>query len=236
MVARLSAFVIWALVAATAVFWGLRLLVRAPAAPSYAVAVGDAAAVRADLSRVLGSAPVATAAAVAAPEVSSRFKLIGIMAPKGTQATAAPAGNGVALIAVDGKPPRAFVVGSQLDGELVLQSVSLRTASIGPAQGAASVKLELPALPAAATGTLAPLSSGSPSTGMPAPPPIVPQPVAPRPGLAPAPMPPAQAMPQPMQQPMPQPIPQPIPQPVEPQQNPPAVAPPPQRDQNLPTK
>jgi general secretion pathway protein C len=222
MVARLSAFVIWALVAATAVFWGLRLLVRAPAAPSYAVAVGDAAAVRADLSRVLGSAPVAAAAAAAAPEVSSRFKLIGIMAPKGVQAAVAPPGSGVALIAIDGKPPKAFVVGSQLDGDLVLQSVSLRTASIGKAQGAASVKLELPALPAAATGSLAPLSSGSPSTGMPAPPPTTtPQPVPPRPGLAPAPMLPPQAMPAPMEQPM------------NAQQNPPAVTPPPQRDQNL---
>ena len=225
MVARLSAFVIWALVAATAVFWGLRLLVRAPAAPSYAVAVGDAAAVRADLSRVLGSAPVAAQATVAAPEVSSRFKLIGIMAPKGAQAATAPDGSGVALIAVDGKPPRAFVVGSPLDANLVLQSVSLRTASIGPAQGPASVKLELPALPAAATGTLAPLASGSPSMGTPVPPPIpAPQAVPARPGLTPAPMPPVQPMPAPMQPP------------VETQQNPPVVAPPPQRDQNLPTK
>jgi len=223
MVARLSAFVIWALVAATAVFWGLRLLVRAPAAPSYAVAVGDAAAVRADLSRVLGSAPVATAAQVAAPEVSSRFKLIGIMAPKGKQAEAAPAGSGVALIAVDGKPPKAFVVGSQLDGDMVLQSVSMRTASIGPAQGAASVKLELPPLPAAATGTLSPLTSGSAGPGMAAAPPTLPQPVPTRPGLAPAPMPPAQAMP-PQQQP------------VEAQPSLPMVAPPPQRDQPLPTK
>lgn len=230
MVARLSAFVIWALVAATAVFWGLRLLVRAPAAPSYAVAVGDAAAVRADLSRVLGSAPVAAAAAVAAPEVSSRFKLLGIMAPKGTQAAAAPSGSGVALIAVDGKPPKAFVVGSQLDGDLVLQSVSLRTASIGPAQGAASVKLELPALPAAATGTLAPFASGSPSPSVPVPPPVAPpQPVPPRPGLAPGQMPPAQMPP-------PQAMPAPMPPPVQAQQNPPVVAPPPQRDQNLPTK
>ena len=53
MLARLSAFVLWALVAATAVFWGLRLLVRAPAAPAYAVAVGDAAAVHGDLARLL---------------------------------------------------------------------------------------------------------------------------------------------------------------------------------------
>jgi len=161
MLSRLSAFVIWALVAATAVFWGLRLAVRAPAAPSYAVAVGDPGAVRADLSRVLGNTPTVTAAAAPPPEASSRFRLIGIMAPKGT---AAPEQRnpGVALIAVDGKPPRAFGVGARLDGDLVLQSVSLRTASIGPAQGGTYVQLELPPLPAAATGTLPAMSTSGP--------------------------------------------------------------------------
>jgi general secretion pathway protein C len=66
--------------------------------------------------------------------------------PEGTGA------YGLALIAVDGKPPRAFAVGSKLDTDLVLQSVGLRTASLGSAQGARSVLLELPALPAPATG------------------------------------------------------------------------------------
>ena len=41
MLARLTAFVIWGLVAATAVFWGLRLLVRPQPAPAYAVAHGS---------------------------------------------------------------------------------------------------------------------------------------------------------------------------------------------------
>ena len=63
-------------------------------------------------------------------------------------------GEGVALIAVDGKPAKAYAVGSRLDGELVLQAVSLRTASIGTAQGAMAVTLELPPLPPPATGTL----------------------------------------------------------------------------------
>ena len=37
MFARLSAFVIWSLVAAAAVFWALRFGVSAPQAPAYAV-------------------------------------------------------------------------------------------------------------------------------------------------------------------------------------------------------
>lgn len=197
MPARLSAFVIWALVAATAVFWGLRLGTRPAEAPPYTVPVGDVAVARGDLSRLLGATPTAAAAAVAAPEVASRFRLLGIMAPKAAAASAQP-GHGVALIAVDGKPPKAFVVGAALDTNLILQSVSLRTAAIGPAQGAAAVTLELPPLVAAATGTLpalgagappnpaAPVAPAAPAFVRPPPPPIVPQPVGQiRPGLAP---------------------------------------------------
>ncbi|WP_298828774.1 type II secretion system protein N [uncultured Piscinibacter sp.] len=150
MLARLTAFVVWALVAATAVFWGLRMLVRPQAAPAYTVPVGDVGALRGDLSRLLGAtatAPSATQAAPA-PELASRFKLIGIMASK------QPDGAGYALIAVDAKPARAYAVGAPLDGDIVLQSVSLRTAAIGPAQGSPAVTLEIPALPAPATGTL----------------------------------------------------------------------------------
>lgn len=149
MLARLTAFVVWALVAATAVFWGLRMLVRPQPAPAYTVAVGDAAAMRGDLSRLLGATPVAsTGPAAPAPELASRFKLIGVMANKQRD------GNGYALIAVDAKPARAYPVGARLDGDIVLQSVTLRSASIGPSQGSAAATLEVPALPPPTTGTL----------------------------------------------------------------------------------
>lgn len=193
---RVCAFVIWAMVAASAVFWGLRLFVRAADAPSHAVPVGGVVAVRGDLSRLLGAAPVATLAApVASPEVTSRFRLVGVMAPR-KSSKATPSGQGVALIAVDGKPPKAYAVGARLDTDLVLQTVSLRSASIGPAQGSPTVKLEIPPLPAPATGTL--------STGIGAAtvnPPTVPVAVPPVPNFA-APViavpqpPPPSAMPQ----------------------------------------
>jgi general secretion pathway protein C len=153
MLARLCAFVIWALVAATAVFWGLRLWVIAPPAPGHAVPVGEAMAPRGDLSRMLGAAPVVAAAAVAAPEAASRFRLIGVMAPR-SAAASATSGAGVALIAVDGKPAKPFAVGAALDGEVTLQSVGLRAASIAMGPGQAPVLLELAPLPAPATGTL----------------------------------------------------------------------------------
>jgi general secretion pathway protein C len=183
MLARLSAFIVWALVAATAVFWGLRMVVRAPAAPAHAVALGEAAAVRGDLSRLLGAAPaVAAAPPLAAPEVSSRFKLVGVMAPKASKQSLAPL-HGVALIAVDGKPAKPFAVGARLDADMVLQSVSLRTASIGPASGAPIVKLEMPPLPPPSTGTLPVL--GAPVPMLQAPIPALPSlPVKPPPGPA----------------------------------------------------
>lgn len=149
MVARLSAFVIWALVAAALVFWGLRLLVRGDPVPANAVVVSTATQARGDLSVLLGAEPVAAVAA--APQISSRFKLLGVMAGRPTPQGNAP---GVALISIDGKPARAFTAGARIEDQLVLQNVSLRSASIGASQGAAAFVLELPALPPPATGTL----------------------------------------------------------------------------------
>ena len=157
MLARLCAFVLWALVAATAVFWGLRLLVRAPAAPPAAVVAGDAASPRVDLTRLLGAVPVALAVPVAQVDANARFRLLGIMAPK--PSATGPA-HGVALIAVDGKLPKAFRVGATVDGDMLLQSVSLRSAALGRARGGPGFTLELPPLPGAATGTLPAAVSG----------------------------------------------------------------------------
>ena len=157
MLARLCAFVLWALVAATAVFWGLRLLVQSASAPPAAVVVSDSASPRVDLSRLLGVAPAAPVAPVAQVDANARFRLLGIMAPK--LAAAGPA-HGVALIAVDGKLPKAFRVGATVDGETLLQSVSLRSAALGSARGGPGFTLELPPLPGVATGTLPAALSG----------------------------------------------------------------------------
>ena len=158
MTARLFAFAVWAALAASVAFWGLRLLVTSPATPTQAVAVSDGAAANGDVSRLLGVSPkpVDNEAQVVAPEIASRFRLTGVMAPR-SNATSA---QGVALISVDGKPPRAFGVGARVDGDLLLQAVSLRTASIGVAQAAPSIVLELPALPPPATGSLPPAGLG----------------------------------------------------------------------------
>ena len=161
MLTRLSAFVIWALIAATAVFWALRLFVHPAPPPAHAVALSDSGAGRADLTRLFGATRVVVAA-VPEAQASSRFRILGIVAPRPTSA-GAPGEGGVAVIAVDGKPARAFKVGSRIDNDLVLQSVSLRTASIGPARGAGpAVLLQIPPLAMPAAGVL-------PRIGMPVP-------------------------------------------------------------------
>jgi general secretion pathway protein C len=193
MMARLSAFVIWALVAAALVFWGMRLVVRADPVPLNAAVVGESTSARGDLSRLFGAEPVAQVAA--APAASSRFRLLGVMAAKPGPEGVTP---GVALISIDGKPARAFTAGARVEDQLVLQNVSLRTASIGVDKGPTSFVLELPALPPPATGTLpratmdqfgpapAPAPLGPPIAvpGIPVPGAQAPSPATPRPAPA----------------------------------------------------
>lgn len=142
MKARLLAFVIWAAVAASAVFWLLRLWASSPAAPPNVVQVATAAPARGNLDTVFGAPKAASpTAAPVEPALASRFKLLGVAAPREGGDT-----TGLALIAVDGKPARGFKVGTVIDGDLVLQSVHARGAALGTRGAAPAVSLELPAL------------------------------------------------------------------------------------------
>jgi general secretion pathway protein C len=181
MLSRTLTFVVWALVAASAVFWGMKLLARPLAVPANATVAARAPAVAGDLSGLFGvkpapAAPVVEDAAPPPPE-SSRFQLLGVVA-----ARHAARAQGVALIAVDGKLPRAYRVGAVVDGDLVLQSVQSRAVSIGRRGGVAEVSLELPSLPPPATGVpgvaaVAPMAQpGLPPPGMPGMPPGMPSP------------------------------------------------------------
>jgi len=156
---RLLAFLIWAGVAASAVFWLLRLWTTSPTAPPHTTVVSGGGPARGDLTRVFGAppAPAGPAAAPAEPALASRFKLLGVAAPRDSADKI-----GLALIAVDGKPARGFKVGAVVDGDMVLQSVHPRGASVGAPGAAPSLTLELPPLPGAV---------GAPRPGTPLPPP-----------------------------------------------------------------
>lgn len=184
MPSRLSAFVIWAVVALSATYWALRLLAASAAVPSHAAPASIAMAPRADLGRLLGAADAPAVAGAAAPaETSSRYKLVGVAAPTSGSAD----DGGVALIAVDGKPARPFRLGATVDGDLALVAVEQRSASLGSRGGAPTMVLELPRLPPPATGNLppAPTLSGATPAQPPAAPAATPAPPVPAaPGLA----------------------------------------------------
>ena len=128
MFARGWSFAVWALVAGSALFWGLRLFVKAPQAPAQTAVAELGAGARGDLTRVFGPDPVAVPqAAEPEPVADARFQLIGVVSPRGGDAN----GQGLALIAVDGKPAKAYRVGSVVDGQTVLQSVQSRGAALG---------------------------------------------------------------------------------------------------------
>ena len=87
-----------------------------------------------DVARALG-------AQASLPEISiaqsSRFELMGVVA--------GASGQGSALIAVDGQPPRAFLVGQAVADGLVLQSLGVKQAQLGAnPQGTALFSLRLP--------------------------------------------------------------------------------------------
>jgi len=132
-----TTFLLWALVAGSAVFWGLRMSARSAAAPMAAVTRPPPAADPVAVARLLGATSTASAAP-AAPALASRLVLVGVVA-------GATSHQGVALIAVDGKPAKPFRVGATIDEGVVLQSVQGRRAAL--AQGTAGpvvLTLELP--------------------------------------------------------------------------------------------
>ncbi|MHB1197951.1 MAG: type II secretion system protein N [Polaromonas sp.] len=136
---RLITALLWALAAASAVYWALRIgdpgasvAVPEPMAPA---AAGDGSARQAAIARFLGATnSVASASMNTKP--GSRFTLIGVVAQER---------GGAALIAADGKPARPYRVGSRIDEGTLLQSVGPRHAVLAAsADGPALQRLELP--------------------------------------------------------------------------------------------
>jgi general secretion pathway protein C len=211
MSARWITLLVWAAVAAASLYWGLRLGANPIPVPREAQLADTAGVPRGDLTRLFGTdAPPPVAAAAPEPAPDSRFTLLGVVSPRSPQA----AREGLALIAVEGKPPRAFRVGAVVDGTHVLKTVNARGATLGPQDGAATIALNLAPPAPAATGTLPAAAGGftlpaiQPGRPLPPPPMLQPAPLPTPPlqppGVAPLPLPPSQG-PLPPQQTLPQP-------------------------------
>lgn len=154
MLPRLMTLIVWTLLGASSMYWLLLALAQPLATPSHALATTDSQPVHADLTRLLGATPVAAEPAQDEGAVaSSRLRLVGVVAPKSDRA--ARAGEGVALIEVDGVV-RTVRVGAKVDGELRLLRVDARSASLGVDGQAPTQVLQMQAQPAPATGNLAP--------------------------------------------------------------------------------
>jgi general secretion pathway protein C len=166
MLVRLGSFVVWALVAASAVFWGLRLAGASSATPAPIVALSDVNVSPDAAARFWGrpaTEPRIAMAAVPRPDVSARFKLAGVAAPRFAGQA------GLAVIAVDGRPPRVYRVGASVDGDLMLRNVSARAATLSSSRDASnpqtSFVLEVPAQGAPAQGGTVPLPGFTPQVG-----------------------------------------------------------------------
>ena len=125
---------VWALVGASAIAWGLRLSEPAPA--DLPVPAAQPVQVSASaIAKWLGP----TAAPAAEPVASARYALLGVIAQ---------GRRGVALLSVDGQPARPYLVGSLIHEGLILKAVGPRHAELAAdRKGPVLSRLELPAPP-----------------------------------------------------------------------------------------
>jgi general secretion pathway protein C len=148
MSSRWTGFFVWALVAASAAFWGLKIFSATRPVPPGAQAP-QAVAANGPMERLFGAVLVPTAAAAQVHPESERFQLVGVIAaPDGA------AGSGFAVVTIDAQPARTYPVGRVLDGNTTLLAVTKRGAEFGPSGGPTAFSLQLPDPAPAETGTL----------------------------------------------------------------------------------
>ncbi|MCX8516670.1 MAG: general secretion pathway protein C [Rhodoferax sp.] len=136
---RLAAFFVAMLLAGSVVFWFLQWPRASKDRPLRVASSSTELAPMnpVDVARLLGQGE-ASAETVAVADPGSRFRLTGIIA--------SAAGQGVALLSVDGKPAKPYSVGSSIEDGLMLQSVERRSVALASdARAAVRMRLELPA-------------------------------------------------------------------------------------------
>ena len=139
MASRLLTLAVWAVVLGSLIFWGLKIFAPRTAVPAQATMPTRALAMGGELRRLLGASEKPQADDDVA-DASDRFHLLGVVAPRG----AGQSPQGVALIAVDNNPPKAWRTGSVIDGETVLLAVNQRSVQLGPRGGPPATELTLP--------------------------------------------------------------------------------------------
>jgi general secretion pathway protein C len=148
MSSRWTGFFVWALVAASTAFWAIRIFAATQPVPPGAQAP-QAVAANGPMVRLFGAVAVPAVAANQPPPESSRFQLVGVIAPR-----AGDGQGGYAVVSLDNMPARTWRVGATVDGNTSLLAVSKRGAEFGPQGGPTAFSLQLPEPAAAETGSL----------------------------------------------------------------------------------
>ena len=140
MASRLLTLGVWAVVLASLVFWGMKVFASRTGVPPGAQMPARALAMGGELRRLLGTSEKPQDDEDNLADASDRFHLLGVVAPRG----AGHSPQGVALIAVDSQPPKAWRTGSVVDGDTVLLAVGPRSVQLGPRGGPPTTELTLP--------------------------------------------------------------------------------------------
>ena len=138
---RATTLLLWGLAIFSAGYWALRVIATPTGVGTAPPALRTPPPANPDaVARLLGAPAGGTATAAPAADLAGRFSLTGVVADR--------RGQGAALISVDGRPPRPYLVGSQVAEGLIVQSVEGRRVVLAESPGAPrAVVLELPALP-----------------------------------------------------------------------------------------
>lgn len=145
---RSVTFAVWTLVAISVTWWSLKFVGASATTTATALSAPAPGSDPAYLAKVFGppiaASMAAVAAAPAAIDPGTRFALTGVVADR--------ASSGVAIISVDGKAPRPYRVGSQIEESYKLKSVATRSAVLEPsAPAGAPFTLELAPVAGAAS-------------------------------------------------------------------------------------
>jgi general secretion pathway protein C len=142
---RSLALIAWALVAIIAATWALDSSDPTDDAPSHRNLGGPAAHADGGMTRPAPIEPSPVEPTVVAATSADRFKLVGVVSSGPASRVSSPSSTeGIALIAVDGKPARAFRVGATVEGDTVVKEVSEFGAILGPGGGGVAISLQVP--------------------------------------------------------------------------------------------
>jgi general secretion pathway protein C len=148
---RVFTLLIWLLVGLCAAYWAFKFVTTKPVEATAALAAPTGVVDSKAVGKLLGATD-AVAGKPANTPASTKFVLFGLASSAG--------GQGVALIALDGKPAKPYRVGSAVADDLLLKSISKTGVMLATSlQAADGVTLELPARKPANIGPIATLAN-----------------------------------------------------------------------------